>query len=128
MHAGNSIQHSWTTQGTSPDWCKTCELKSQGNWSAHIPWHTLQNHKMPQVTPKSGVPLNLQMSETRILIRLLWIIFLGNGNSAQLCQNLGFGGGGGVKPPHPHGTQLAILQAKIFVLQTPVRLIYTVYI
>jgi hypothetical protein len=41
------------------------------------------------------------MSETRILIKLLRIIFHGNGISAQLCQNFGIWGEGGVEPPEP---------------------------
>jgi hypothetical protein len=54
-----------------------------GIWGALAPW--------------SGVSLNFQMSETRILNRLLWIISHGTGNSAQLSQNFGisWGGAGG---------------------------------
>jgi hypothetical protein len=45
-----------------------------------------ENGDLGAVAPKSGVSLNLQMSETRILIRLLRMCFHGTGNSAQLCQ------------------------------------------
>jgi hypothetical protein len=34
-----------------------------------------ENRELEAVAPQSGVPLNLQMSETRILIRLLWMCF-----------------------------------------------------
>jgi hypothetical protein len=41
-------------------------------------------------SPESGVPLNLQMNETHILISLLRMyIPHGTGNSAQLWQNFG---------------------------------------
>jgi hypothetical protein len=50
------------------------------------------------VTPQSGVPPNLQMGKTPILIRFLRSIFHGTGNSTRLCQNFGIisVGGGGV--------------------------------
>jgi hypothetical protein len=48
------------------------------------------------VAPSQEVPLNLQMSETRILVRVLECIFHGTGNSAQLCQNFGISGLEGV--------------------------------
>jgi hypothetical protein len=51
--------------------------------------------------PGSGVMLNLQVSETCILIGLLRIIFHGIGNLAQLCQYFRISGGGGVEPPTP---------------------------
>jgi hypothetical protein len=57
-------------------------------------------------SPLVRVPPNLQMGETRILIRCLRCIFHGTGNSARLCQNFGIisGGGGGFNPPiHPPG-------------------------
>jgi hypothetical protein len=52
-----------------------------------------ENGDVGAVAPYSGVPLNLQMSEPRILIRLLWMYFHRTGNSAQLCQNFGISGG-----------------------------------
>jgi hypothetical protein len=53
-----------------------------------------ENGDLGAVAPQSGVPLNLQMSETRILIRLLWIYFPRN-----LAQRRTVGGG--VQPPNP---------------------------
>jgi hypothetical protein len=55
------------------------------------------------VTPQSGVPPNLQLGETRILIRLLKSIFHGTGNSARLCQNFGIISGGFEPPKPPSG-------------------------
>jgi hypothetical protein len=53
------------------------------------------------VAPQSGVPLYLQVSETRILIRLLRMIFHGTGNLTQPCQNFGVSGVAGLNPPNP---------------------------
>jgi hypothetical protein len=54
------------------------------------------------VVPETGVPPNLQMGETRILIRFLGCIFHGTGNSARLCQNFEIiSGGGGFNLPNP---------------------------
>jgi hypothetical protein len=39
------------------------------------------------------VPLNLQMSETHILLGCYRYIFHRTGNSAQLCKNFGISGG-----------------------------------
>jgi hypothetical protein len=52
--------------------------------------------EMGAVAPQSGVPPNLQVGETCIIIRFLRYIFHGTGNSAQLCQNFGIISGGGV--------------------------------
>jgi hypothetical protein len=46
-----------------------------------------ENVYLGAVAPYSGVPLNLQMGETRILIRLLRMYFPQNWEFAQLCQN-----------------------------------------
>jgi hypothetical protein len=55
-----------------------------------------ENRDLGAVAPQSGVPPNLQVGETRILIRFLRCIFHGTGNSARLCQNFGIISGGGV--------------------------------
>jgi hypothetical protein len=54
------------------------------------------------LAPYSGVPLNLQMSETRILIRVLWMYFSRNREFASALSKLwNFGvGGEGVEPSH----------------------------
>jgi hypothetical protein len=63
-----------------------------------------ENGDLGLVTPQSGVPLNLQMSETRILIRMLRIYFprISEFGSASEFR-------GGVEPPQPPllGTPLA---------------------
>jgi hypothetical protein len=61
-----------------------------------------ENRDLGAVAPQSGVPPNLQMGETRILIRFLGCIFHGTGNSARLWQNVGIiSEGGGLNPPNP---------------------------
>jgi hypothetical protein len=61
-----------------------------------------ENRDLGAVAPQSGVPPNLQVGETCILIMFLRCIFHGTGNSAQLCQNFGIiWGGGGFEPPKP---------------------------
>jgi hypothetical protein len=60
------------------------------------------NGDLRVVASWSGVPLNLQMSETCILVWLLQMYFPHNWNSAQLCQNFGnFGGRGRLNPWTP---------------------------
>jgi hypothetical protein len=60
-----------------------------------------ENRDRGAVPPESGGPPNLQMGETRILIRFLRSIFHGTGNSARLCQNFGIISVGGFEPPKP---------------------------
>jgi hypothetical protein len=57
-------------------------------------------------SPKSGVPLYLQMSKTLILFRLLCCIFHRTGNLAQLCQNFWISGVPNAPNPAPLGTPL----------------------
>jgi hypothetical protein len=52
-----------------------------------------ENGDLGAVAPYSGVPLNLEMSETRILIGLLWIYFPW---IAEFVSASEFRGGGGV--------------------------------
>jgi hypothetical protein len=63
------------------------------------------------VVPLSNVLLNLQMSDTRSHIRLLWINFLccwEFDSVLSKLRDLGGGGGGGLNlPPHPPGTPLS---------------------
>jgi hypothetical protein len=60
-----------------------------------------ENGDLGAVVPWSGVPPNLQVGKTCILIRFLGCIFHGTGNSARLCQNFGLiSGGGGFEPPN----------------------------
>jgi hypothetical protein len=72
-----------------------------------------ENRDLGAVAPKSGVPPNLQMGETHILIRFLGCIFHGTGNSARLCQNLGIISGG-LNPPSGYASDL---HSQIFNLQ-----------
>jgi hypothetical protein len=64
---------------------------------------------MGAVAPESGVPLNLQVSETRILVRLLRKNFPQNREFGSALSKLrNFGGGGGLNPPTPAlGTPLS---------------------
>jgi hypothetical protein len=51
-----------------------------------------ENGDLGAIAPKSGVPLNLQMSETRILIRLLRLYFPRNwefGSALSKLRNFG---------------------------------------
>jgi hypothetical protein len=67
-----------------------------------------ENGDLGAVAPESGVPLNLQMSETRILIKLLRMYFPRNlefGSALSILRNFG-GGGGGLNPNPPLGTPL----------------------
>jgi hypothetical protein len=59
-----------------------------------------ENRDMGPVAPQSGVPPNLQVGETCIIMRFLRCIFHGTGNSARLCQNFGIISGG-LNPPNP---------------------------
>jgi hypothetical protein len=63
-----------------------------------------ENGDLGAVVPYLGVPLNLQMSETRMLIRLLRMYFPRNrelGSALSKKTSEFRGGGGGVKPPRP---------------------------
>jgi hypothetical protein len=60
-----------------------------------------ENGDLGAVAPQSGVPLNMQMSKIRILIRLLWIYFPRNwdfGSAYSKLRNF--------NPPTPLGTPL----------------------
>jgi hypothetical protein len=64
-------------------------------------------------SPYSGIPLNLQMSETRILIRLLGMYFPRNwefGSALSTLRNLG--GGGVWTPKPPLGSHCAVSTRK----------------
>jgi hypothetical protein len=53
------------------------------------------------LAPQSGVPLYLQMSETRILIRLLQMYFPRNWEFCSALSKVGISGlGGGFEPPN----------------------------
>jgi hypothetical protein len=65
-----------------------------------------ENGDLRTVAPWSGVPLNLQMSETRILIRLLWVYFPRNWEFGSALSKLRNFGSGGLNPPTPFGTPL----------------------
>jgi hypothetical protein len=55
-----------------------------------------ENGDVGAAAPKSGVPLNLQMSVNRILIRLLGMYFPRNWEFGSALSKLrNFGGGGG---------------------------------
>jgi hypothetical protein len=72
-----------------------------------------ENGDLGAAAPKSGVPLNLQMSETRILIRSLRMYFPRNwefGSALSKLRNFGKGGWGvGLNPLNHLGTPLTIL-------------------
>jgi hypothetical protein len=54
-----------------------------------------ENRDLGAVDPYSGVPLSLQMSETLVLIRLLQMYFLRNGEfGSALSKRRNFGVGG----------------------------------
>jgi hypothetical protein len=59
------------------------------------------NGDLGAVTPYSGVPLNLQMSETRILIRLLQMYSPRNRKFGSALSKLRIIPGGGVESPPP---------------------------
>jgi hypothetical protein len=68
-----------------------------------------QNGDLGAVAPKSGVLLNLQMSETRILIKLLQVYFPWNWEfSPALSKLQNFGGGGGEFESSALGTPLIL--------------------
>jgi hypothetical protein len=68
-------------------------------WNPNSDW---ENEDLEAVAHQSGVPLNLQMSETRILVRLLWINFPRNWEFSSALSNFrNFGGGGFESPKHP---------------------------
>jgi hypothetical protein len=61
-----------------------------------------ENGDLGAIAPWSGVPFNLQMSETRILIRLLRMCFLRNWEFCSALSKLrNFGGNEHPKPPSP---------------------------
>jgi hypothetical protein len=64
-----------------------------------------ENGDLGAVAPYSGVPLNLQMSESLILVRLFWIYFP---RISEFVSASEFRGGGGVCTPQtpPFGTPL----------------------
>jgi hypothetical protein len=68
-----------------------------------------ENGGFGAVAPKSGVHLNLQISETRILITFFPMYFPRNWNFGSALSKLrNFGGGGRLTPPpqNPLGTPL----------------------
>jgi hypothetical protein len=69
-------------------------------------------------SPQSGVPLNLQMSETRILIRLLRMYFLRNREFglAWLCQYFGISGRVRFVPPLRYATPHIHIHTHISIL------------
>jgi hypothetical protein len=58
-----------------------------------------ENGELRAVAPNQGVPLNLPMSETRILTRLLRMYFLRNWEFGSVLSKLRNFRGGGVEPP-----------------------------
>jgi hypothetical protein len=62
-----------------------------------------ENRDLGTVAPWFGVPPNLQMGETLILIRFLGCIFYGTGNSTRLFQNFGIISEGFEPPKPPSG-------------------------
>jgi hypothetical protein len=75
-----------------------------------------ENGDLGAVAPYSGVPLNLQMSETRILIRLLRMYFPRNWNSAQLFQNFGISVGSLNPLNHPSVRRWLLLMMMIMMM------------
>jgi hypothetical protein len=74
------------------------------------PTNSVEDRRQRERGPGGGSPLvtcslNLQLSETRILIMLYGCIFHGTGNSAQLCQNFGILGEWGLNPSTPSVNQ-----------------------
>jgi hypothetical protein len=66
-----------------------------------------ENGDVGAVAPKSGVPLNLQINETHILIRLLRMYIPRNWEfGSALAKPRNFGWGRGLKPQTPLGTPL----------------------
>jgi hypothetical protein len=64
--------------------------------------HRAENGDQGAVIPKSGVPLTLQMSETHILIRMLWMYFPRNWEFGPALSKLrNFGAGKGFNPQSP---------------------------
>jgi hypothetical protein len=74
------------------------------------------NRDLGAVAPHSGVPPNLQVGETCIIIiSFLRCTFHGTGNSARLCQNFGIISGGFEPPkPPPLGTPVTPINRSIF--------------
>jgi hypothetical protein len=71
-----------------------------------------ENRDLGAVVPLTGLPLNLQISETRILIMLLRVYFPRNWEFGSALSKLrNFGGGGGERPL---GTPLELIQAPCF--------------
>jgi hypothetical protein len=69
-----------------------------------------ENGDLGVVAPKSMVPLNLQMNETHILIRLLRMYIPRKWDYGSALAKLRNFGGGGLQPPpnHPSGTPLPL--------------------
>jgi hypothetical protein len=63
------------------------------------------------ISPHSGVPLNLKMSETHILIRLLWMYFPWNWVFGSALSKLRNFQRGGFEPPPPLGMPLNVFSA-----------------
>jgi hypothetical protein len=85
----------WRTQETfSRGWgVQQIQLRTGGR----------ENEDLGAVAPSSGVPLNLQMSQTGILIRLLRIYFPRNWEFGSALSKLrNFVGRGGLNPPKSH--------------------------
>jgi hypothetical protein len=67
-----------------------------------------ENGDLGAVAPESGVPLNLQMNETHILIRLLRMYIPRNWEFGSALAKLpNFGGGGELNPQTTLGTPLS---------------------
>jgi hypothetical protein len=60
-----------------------------------------ENGDLGAVAPESGVPLNLQMNETHILIRLLRMYIPRNWEFGPALEKLWNFWGGAVEPPPP---------------------------
>jgi hypothetical protein len=74
-----------------------------GIQQVHLRAEGRENVDLGAVASYSGIPLNLQMSETRILIRLLWMYFPRNREFCSALSKLRNFVEGGVHPtPHPH--------------------------
>jgi hypothetical protein len=77
-----------------------------------------ENGYMGAEAPYSGVALNLQMSQTRILIRLLGMYFPRNREFGLVLSKLrNFGGRGCLTPQAPLGTPLDCRVSRTFICQ-----------
>jgi hypothetical protein len=69
-----------------------------------------ENGDLGAVDPYPGVPLNLQMGETPILIKLLRMYFPRNREFGSALSKLRYFAGGGLESPKtPLGTPLAVI-------------------